>query len=277
MNENEPDHNIPERYFMRLKNKVVLITASNRGIGLAAVEACAEEGAIVYMAARNLQRAKAEEERLAKKGYRIRSVYFDATEKETYRSMIKEVVERSGRIDVLINNFGTSDPEDLDFIHTRPEVFSRIVRLNLESVFIACQEAAPYMIAQGGGSIVNISSVGGIVPDVSQIAYPASKGAINYLTRLIAAQGAKYRIRCNAVLPGMTDTEAVKQHLSDEFREQYLHHTPFKRMATVEEIARAILYFASDESSYTTGQMLVVSGGFGSVTPLYCDIENNKK
>ncbi len=262
---------------MRLKDKVVLITASTRGIGLAAVEVCAEEGALVYMAARNLLRAKAEAERLAKKGYRIRCVYFDATERTTYRSMIKEVVERSGRIDILVNNFGTSDPEDLDFIHTRPEIFSDIVRLNLESVFIACQEAAPYMIAQGGGSIVNISSVGGVVPDLSQIGYTTSKGAINYLTRLIAAQGAKYHIRCNAVLPGMTDTEAVKQNLSGEFKEQYLNHTPLKRMATVREIAQAILYFASDESSYTTGQILIISGGFGSVTPLYRDLENHKK
>jgi NAD(P)-dependent dehydrogenase (short-subunit alcohol dehydrogenase family) len=100
------------------------------------------------------------------------------------------------------------------------------------------------------------------------------KGFINYLTKLIAVQEAKHHIRCNAVLPGMTATEAVEQHLSDEFRNLFLRHIPLGRIGFSEEIAEAVCYFASDASAYTTGQILAVSGGFGLATPVYGDLVN---
>ena len=150
-------------------------------------------------------------------------------------------------------------------------IFLDTVNLNLRSVFMASQAAAKHMAKHGGGSIINISSVGGQVPDISQVAYGTSKAAINYLTKLIAVQEAKHQIRCNAVLPGMTATEAVKKHLSDEFRDLFLRHIPLGRMGQPEEIAEAVCYFASDASAYTTGQILTVSGGFGSATPVYAD------
>ena len=258
---------------MRLKDKVILVTASTRGIGLAIVKACAKEGGIVYMAARDLARAQEEAARLNAEGGRVYCVYNDATKPETFTSMVDETVQQAGRIDVLVNNFGTSNPSmDLDFAHTVPEVFMTTVQLNLRSVFIAGQTAAKYMAAQGGGSIINISSVGGAVPDISQVAYGTSKAAINYLTKLIAVQEARHHIRCNAVLPGMTATEAVTRHLSDDFRALFLRHIPLGRIGLTEEIAAAVVYFASDESAYTTGQILSVSGGFGLATPLYGEL-----
>ena len=138
---------------------------------------------------------------------------------------------------------------------------------------MASQAAARHM-QNHGGSIVNISSVGGIVPDISQVAYGTSKAAINYLTKLIAVQEAKHHIRCNAVLPGMTATEAVEKHLSDEFRNLFLRHIPLGRMGLPEEIAEAVCYFAGESSGYTTGQILTVSGGFGLATPVYGDLAN---
>ena len=128
------------------------------------------------------------------------------------------------------------------------------------------------MAKNGGGSIINISSIGGIRPDISQISYGTSKASINYLTKLIAVQTARDNIRCNAVLPGMTATDAVMQNLSDDFQEFFLKHTPIKRMGTPEEIAKAVLYFASDESAFTTGQIMDVSGGFGMPTPVFGDM-----
>ena len=256
---------------MRLKDKVVLITASTRGIGLACVKACAKEGATVYMAARNMERAQ----EIADTLDRVKYVYNDATKPETFSSMVEVVATDAGRIDVLVNNFGTSNPgKDLDFAHTDPAVFIDTVNLNLRSVFMASQEAAKHMAAQGGGSIINISSVGGIVPDISQVAYGTSKAAINYLTRLIAVHEAKNNIRCNAVLPGMTATEAVEKHLSEEFRSLFLRHIPLGRMGLPKEIADAVVYLASDESAYTTGQILTLSGGFGLATPVYGDLVN---
>lgn len=262
---------------MRLKDKVVLVTASTRGIGLAIVKACVKEGAIVCMAARDLDKAKMIASQLHAEGCHVHCVYNDATKPETFFTMVEETVEKAGRIDVLVNNFGTSNPgKDLDFAHTDPAVFLDTVQLNLRSVFMASQAAAKHMAQQGGGSIINISSVGGAVPDISQIAYGTSKAAINYLTKLIAVHEAKHRIRCNAVLPGMTATEAVEKHLSDDFRSLFLKHIPLNRIGLPEEIAAAVVYFASDESAYTTGQILSVSGGFGLATPLYGELSGKE-
>lgn len=254
---------------MRLKDKVILVTASTRGIGLAIVKKCAGEGAQVYMAARNLERAQ----EIASALNGVKCVYNDADKPETFSSMVEEVIADTGRIDVLVNNFGTSDPgKDLDFANTDPDIFMDTVNRNLRSVFIASQATAKHMAKYGGGSIVNISSVGGQVPDISQVAYGTSKAAINYLTKLIAVQEAKHHIRCNAVLPGMTATEAVEKHLSNDFRNLFLRHIPLERMGKPDEIAEAVCYFASDTSAYTTGQILTVSGGFGLATPVYGDL-----
>lgn len=258
---------------MRLQDKVVLVTASTRGIGLACVKACAAEGAMVYMAARNPDRALSVAATLNGQGHRVRYVYNDARKPETFVSMVERVVAETGQLDVLVNNFGTSDPQkDRDLAHTDPEVFLDTVTMNLRSVFLASQAAAKHMAARGGGSIINISSIGGTVPDISQIGYATSKAAINYLTRLIAVQEARNNIRCNAVLPGMTATEAVEQKLTGNFRELFLRHTPLGRMGLPEEIAAAVVYFASPESAFTTGQILSVSGGFGDATPVYGDL-----
>lgn len=254
---------------MRLNDKVVLVTASTQGIGLACVKACAKEGAAVYMAARNMDRARD----IANTLDRVKCVCNDATKPETFTTMVEDVVRAAGRIDVLVNNFGTSNPgKDLDFAHTDPTVFLDTVNLNLRSVFMASQAAAKHMAMHGGGSIINISSVGGVVPDISQVAYGTSKAAINYLTKLIAVHEAKNQIRCNAVLPGMTATQAVEKNLSEEFRSLFLRQIPLGRMGLPEEIAAAVVYLASDEAAYTTGQILTVSGGFGLATPVYGDL-----
>ena len=258
---------------MRLKDKVILITASTRGIGYACVEACAKEGAIVYMAARDPERGQAAAKELCAAGGRVKFVYNDAAKPETFTSMVDEVVKDAGHIDALVNNFGTSNRQkDLDFANTNPEVFLDTVALNLKSVFLASQAAVRYMRNDRGGSIINISSVGGLVPDISQVAYGTSKAAINYLTKLIAVHEAKNGIRCNAVLPGMTATDAVEKHLTEDFRNLFLRHIPLGRMGLPEEIAAAVVYFASDESAYTTGQIFAVSGGFGLATPVYGDL-----
>ena len=256
---------------MRLKDKVILVTASTRGIGLSIVKKCAQEGARVYMAARDLERAQEIADLLSG----VKCVYNDATKPETFTTMVEDVIQDAGRIDALVNNFGTSNPgKDLDFANTDSQVFLDTVNLNLRSVFMASQAAARYMKNQGGGNIINISSIGGIVPDISQVAYGTSKAAINYLTKLIAVQEAKHNIRCNAVLPGMTATEAVVKNLSGEFRELFLRHIPLRRIGQPEEIAEAVCYFASDAAAYITGQILTVSGGFGLGTPIYGDFAN---
>ena len=258
---------------MRLQNKVVLVTASTRGIGWEIVKACAKEGAVVYMAARNLEKAEAQAKELCLEGHRVRAVFNDAYREESYATMVDEVVEKEGRVDVLVNNFGTGDPKhDFDVEHTDFEVFMGILRTNLASVYLSTQRVIPVMKKNGGGSIVNISSIGGLYPDLARIAYGISKNAINYITENLAVQGARSGIRCNAVLPGMTATEAVSDNMSPEFNAMFMKHTPIPRMGKPEEIAAAVVYFASDESAFTTGQIMAVSGGFGLPTPVYGDM-----
>lgn len=206
----------------RLAGKVAMVTASTRGIGYAIVKRFAEEGATVYMAARNAERAQAKIDELAAANLpgTAKFVYNDASKDETYVSAVEQVVANEGCIDVLVNNFGTSNPaKDLDIEHTDPQEFIDTVDINLKSVFITSQAALKYMVERKSGSIINISSIGGAVPDISQIGYGASKAAINYLTKLIAVHEARKNIRCNAVLPGMTATDAVQNALNDEFRE----------------------------------------------------------
>lgn len=257
----------------RLAGKVILVTASTRGIGLAIVRRCAAEGATVYMAARNMESAAARSAEINAQGGCVKTVYSDAYDHESYTTMVEEVIKNEGHLDVLVNNFGTSNPrKDRDIETTTFEDYIGTVNVNLASVFLTTQAVLPHMKKNGGGSIINISSIGGLVPDISQIAYGTSKAAINYLTKLIAVQEARSNIRCNAVLPGMTATDAVTNNLSDDFRDFFLKHTPIKRMGLPEEIAATVAYFASDDSAYTTGQIVAVSGGFGLPTPIYGDM-----
>lgn len=258
---------------MRLKNKVIAVTASTRGIGWAIVQACAKEGAIVYMAVRRVEDARRQVKELNEQGRIIKAIYCDAYDHQTYKDMIETIVEEEGRLDVLVNNFGTSDPrKDKDIEQTDFHDFISTIDTNLTSVYIPCQEAIRAMKGNGCGSLINISSIGGVVPDISQVAYGTSKAGINYLTKLIAVQAAKYNIRCNAICPGMIATDAVKDNLSDEFKTFFLKHIPLNRMGNPDEIAALAVYFASDESAYTTGQVVEVAGGFGIPTPVFGDL-----
>ncbi|QQK08963.1 SDR family NAD(P)-dependent oxidoreductase [Miniphocaeibacter halophilus] len=258
---------------MNLQNKVAIVTASTRGIGYAIVERFAKDGALVYIAARNMELAKEKASILNNQGLKVKTVYNDAYKNESYVDMIEEVIKNEGKIDILVNNFGTSNlKKDLDIESISYEDFINTVNVNLTSVFLSSQAVIPHMKKQGGGSIINISSIAGLVPDISQLGYGTGKAAINYLTKEMAVQLAKYNIRVNAVLPGMTATDAVKDNLTPEFKEFFLKHTPIKRMGDPKEIAGTVAYFASDDSAYTTGQIVDVSGGFGLPTPVYGDM-----
>lgn len=226
---------------------------------------------MVYIGARNMEQAQAEVDQLAAAGLRVKCVFNDATQPESFQSMIDTVVAAEGRIDGLVNNFGGTNPaQDKDLLSTAYDDFIGGIDVNIGSVFLGSQAAARAM-AKTGGSIVNISSIAGSVPDISQIAYGTAKAAINHMTKSMAVQLARANIRVNAVAPGMTATDAVADNLSEEFKQFFLRHIPLGRMADPEHIAAAVVYFLADESAATTGQLLEVSGGFGLATPIYAD------
>lgn len=260
---------------MRLDNKVALVTSSTRGIGFASALKLAQYGATVYLGVRRVN----DTQEICDKYPELNMIpiYFDAYEEDTYKSMIDEIIEKEGKIDILVNNFGTSTPnKDLDLINTEEEYFFNTIKANVGTVFSISKNAIPHMIENGGGSIINISSIGGVVPDISRIAYGVSKSAINNITKQMAMQYARYGIRVNAVLPGMTTTEAVSANMPEEFQKSFLSHVPLNRMGTPEDIANAVYFFASDLSSYITGDIMEVSGGYALGTPQYSEFVGSK-
>ena len=260
---------------MRLDNKIALVTSSTRGIGFASALKLAQYGAIVYLGVRRVN----DTQEICDKYPELNMIpiYFNAYEEDTYKSMIDEIIEKEGKIDILVNNFGTSTPnKDLDLINTEEEYFFNTIKANVGTVFSISKNAIPHMIENGGGSIINISSIGGVVPDISRIAYGVSKSAVNNITKQMAMQYARYGIRVNAVLPGMTATEAVTANMPEEFQKSFLSHVPLNRMGTPEDIANAVYFFASDLSSYITGDIMEVSGGYALGTPQYSEFVGSK-
>ena len=253
-----------------LENKVAMVSSSTRGIGLACAEALAEQGAKVYLAVRRLDAGEQVAERIRAKGGLAEVCYFDADKPETFRSSVMEVVEKEGRIDILVNNFGaTNVQKDFDLLHTKAEDFMQIIEQNLRSVYETSQAAVEAMVKNGGGSIVNIASVGGKYPDMYRIGYGVAKASILFLTKNIATQYAHAGVRANAILPGFIATDAAMQNMSKEFLDTFLKTVPLGRPGEVKDIADTCLYLASDQSAFVTGAEIEVAGGFGLPSPMY--------
>lgn len=258
-----------------MKNKKAIVTAATSGIGWASAITLAKEGATVCICApqKDIDRIAELLTKCNDEGLDIFAIPYDAFDAESYKTLFDKAIERMGGLDILVNNFGYTVPSlDTDIFHIKYEDFNRFVTVNLASVIIPTQLALPLMMQRGGGSIVNIASIAGAVPDMTEMAYGTSKAAICHITKMVASQAAPAKIRCNAILPGLTMTTAVKEVLTEEYKQFFLRHVPLGRAAEPDEIAAAVKYFASDASSFVTGQLLEVSGGFGTATPLFADM-----
>lgn len=256
----------------KLESKVALVTAATKGIGLACALKLAEQGARVAMGVRRMEAAQAICDRYRAEGYTMFPVFFEAGQADSYASMVEETVRQAGRVDILVNNFGIGDPaRDLDLVKSDENSFFRILECNLGSVYRISRLVVPHMQRQGGGSIVNISSIAGILPDVTRIGYGVSKAAVNNITQQIALQYARSKIRCNAVLPGLTATDAALENMPEAFIRSFLSHVPLGRMGAPDDIANAVLFLASDDAAYITGHILDVAGGYGLGTPQYAE------
>ncbi len=260
-----------------LDGKIALITSATRGIGLACAEKLAENGAKVYLAVRRLDAGNDVAKKIEENGGKADVVYFDADKKETFHTMVEEVLEKEGHLDILVNNFGATDVSaDFDLVHGDSDQFFNIIEQNLRSVYIPAKTAVPAMMKNGGGSIINISSVGGKYPDLSRLAYGVAKASINYLTQNIAVQYARSNIRCNAILPGFIATDAAMQNMSEEFLKSFLKNVPLNRPGQPEDIANACVFLASDQSAFITGELIPVAGGFGQPSPMYAMYQDMK-
>jgi cyclopentanol dehydrogenase len=246
----------------KLDGKVALISGGARGQGAAEAQTFAREGAkVVFGDVRDDEGKKVESEIRAAGGDAI-YVHLDVTSEMDWQSAIKLAGDRYGRLDILINNAAIVIPKVPIEERTVAE-WDQVMAVNAKGVFLGTKHAIPAMRRTGGGSIVNISSVAGIGQSLHQEpAYAASKGAIRIFTKVTASQHARDKIRCNSVHPGPVDTEMFHSAFRDrEAMERRLQRVPLQRMGTVAEIVSAVLYLASDDSSYMTGSEIVIDGG----------------
>ena len=256
---------------MRLENKTALITGAGSGIGRETAVLFAGEGARVVAVdidePAGTQTVKLVEE-AGGEGVFVRANVSQASD---CAAMVEAAEETYGRLDVLFNNAGISHIDDGGAMQTDEEVWDLTMNVNLKGVFLGCKYGIPALQRAGGGSIINTASFVAVLGAATpQIAYTASKGGVLAMTRELAAVHAREHIRCNALCPGPLRTELLMKYLdTEEKRQRRLVHIPMGRFGEAVEIGRAVVFLASDESSYITGATFVVDGGITSayVTP----------
>ncbi|MFL0583129.1 3-oxoacyl-ACP reductase FabG [Solibacillus silvestris] len=240
---------------MRLANKVAIITGGAGGIGLAAVKRFLEEGAKVAIVDYDKQQGEKMEAEL---GENVAFFAVDVSKLAEVKEMVEQVVDRFGKIDILINNAGIT--RDATLVKMSEEDFEKVIQINLNGVYYCTQAVAPHMIAQGSGKIISTSSVSGVYGNFGQTNYAATKAAIIGMTKTWAKELGRKGINVNAVAPGFTATSMVEK-MPEKVLQQMEGITSLQRLGKPEDIANAYLFLASDEASYITGHVLQVDGG----------------
>jgi NAD(P)-dependent dehydrogenase (short-subunit alcohol dehydrogenase family) len=257
----------------RLAGKVAIVTGAASGIGRATALRMAREGAAVLVADLNGAGASAVAEEIAAAGGRAAGHAADVAEEASVVAMVEAAVAHFGGLDILHNNAAASDPalmsRDGDVADLEVAVLDRTLAVNLRGPMLGCKHAIPRMLARGGGAIVNTSSASGRVGDPVRTAYGVSKAGLDSLTRYVATQYGKRGIRCNSIAPGVIATPALAANVPPEMIAIYerSHLTP--RLGRPEDIAAAVVFLASDDAAFITGQTLGVDGGLLAHHPAF--------
>ncbi len=251
---------------MRLKDKVAIITGSASGMGQAAAELFAREGASVVVTDVAADAGEETARRIRDAGGKAIFVRANVAKEDDVKNMVGVAIDAFGHVDVLYNNAGIMPPDDGSVTDISEELWDRVIDVNLKSAFLCSKYTISHMVKQSKGSIINVASfvafMGSTVP---QDAYTASKGGMLALTKSFAVQYGRHGIRCNAICPGPIETPLLKTlWTSQEARDLRLSRIPLGRFGEVNDIIYMALYLASDESSWTTGAWLIIDGGISS-------------
>ena len=245
---------------MRAAGKVALVSGAARGIGAATAKLLAQEGAAVVLGDVLEKEGQETAAQIVAAGGRATFIPLDVAHAENWQQVIAATVAAYGKLNILVNNAGISGRAAV--AETDVATWERVLEINGKGVFLGIKSAIPELRKAGGGSIINISSIYGIIGSETSAAYHASKGAVRILTKAAAIQYAADNIRVNSVHPGFVDSPmTAASHALPEVHNLRLSRTPLGRMGTPEDIAAGILYLASDESSFVTGSELVIDGG----------------
>jgi NAD(P)-dependent dehydrogenase (short-subunit alcohol dehydrogenase family) len=246
---------------MRLDGKVALISGGARGMGAEEARIFAREGAKVVIGDISEDDGKAVEAQIAEAGGQALFIRLDVTQEADWAKAVDQAVSSFGKLDVLVNNAGISSRTFTD--DTAIDAWDKIMEINSKGVFLGTRAAVPKMLEDGGGSIINISSIMGLVGSAGgHPAYNASKGAVRIFSKAMAVRHGKDNIRVNSVHPGFMPPMASGIAYDQDQRRGSLEQTPLGREGRIEEVANAVLFLASDEASYITGAELAVDGGF---------------
>ena len=255
----------------RLKGKVALITGAGTGMGSVAAQIFAAEGARIMVVDINAEMGNATVEAIESEGGQAAFIAADVSDEQQVQAMVKGALDNFGALHIVYNNAGIFPADDGGLTETSSSTWDQVLAVNLKGVWLGCKYAIPALIASGGGSIINVASfvalMGAATP---QIAYTASKGGVLAMTREIAVEYARKKIRANALCPGPIDTPLLAELMANpEWARRRLMHIPMGRPGRPEEIAKAALFLASDDASFMTGAALVVDGGITAayVTP----------
>jgi NAD(P)-dependent dehydrogenase (short-subunit alcohol dehydrogenase family) len=242
---------------MRLKDKVAIVTGGAGGMGACTAKLFAKEGAKVVLA----DMIDGDGQAVAREIGNAALYHLDVTNEREWEALIATTLKAFGRLDILVNNAGISG-SDPDLFDT--DIWDRLMDINAKGVFLGMKMAVPEMRKNGGGSIVNISSISGFVGQrVVHMGYNASKGAVRLMTKAVAVQFARDNVRVNSVHPGVMPPMRTSKLTGDpEVRKKLINAIPMGRAGRIEEVANATLFLASDDASYITGTELVVDGGY---------------